>query len=141
MKTQFLALATLAIISLTSCNKDKDEDATRPKTRLEILMEKPWNARSITSNLYLQGQLINSRVEATSGITVDFRNDGTVISYQNNSPVDTLAYSLSSDNSMVMGDLQGSVDILNDSELQITFTIDEGTPDMPVLEEVYDFTR
>jgi len=141
MKTQILALLTLAAISFTSCKKDDDQAPAKPKSKLEMLTEEPWQAQSITTIIYADGQVVNRQVETTAGMTVDFRKDGLAISYENNVPVDTSAYSLTSDESIALGGFEGSVDILDESKLKITFEIGVDDNGSPVHEEVFDFRR
>lgn len=143
MKKQFLALAALVAMGLTSCNKDNDQVNTppaKPKTTMELLTEEKWTATYVTSNGYFNGNLAYTDVDTLEGMTVKFTAAGKVISYENNVPVDTSDFELLPNNQMRLDSLVCDLDMLSADDLKFSFYLQE--PGFPVaVEEIFEFKK
>ncbi len=149
MKTQILALAVLAVIGLTSCNKD-DDKVTEPKvkTQKEILTEERWQGKSTISEYYYNGSLVDKEVENITDLSIKFEEDWKLINYENGVATDTMSYTLLANNQIKLDGsnledgivLVCDISTLNDKELKMISTLEE-PEDSIMVKLIFEFNK
>jgi hypothetical protein len=93
-----LTASLLTLVLFTACNKNPEPAAPSLKGK--------WTIENVLYKEYLGGTLDNTYTEPGAGGTIDFQNNGNVVSTIPGNPVETSAYTIKPDSKVeIDGDI------------------------------------